>query len=424
LNAVHAINYRVEDIPIETRIGLQGRYDDIRNGFGDSYYRTFYDVVRDDYIKEGSISLWTDTTVRWTPWLRTTVGGRFDYWSADVRSIQTPFGSPQLFDSDTGDFLGFAWSGPFNSGSKSMTMGSPKAGLVLGPFNNTEFFLNFGEGLQSSDARGTVQNLAIRMGTPLGESGMILPVPLLVKTRGAEIGVRTKAILEGLDTSLSLWWQDFDSENLFAGDEGTTVFGRPSRRYGFELTNRYSPYPWAHFDGEVSATHARFRGPDLVQQAVYLTSFFDPLFPLSVPGNAPGNYLINAPTVVATGGFELGEKTGYFGALRYRYFGPRPLTEDGQIRSISAGTLNARFGYRFDNGWKIQLDGFNILNNRGDMIAYGYGSFARSDFLFFAHPGETMGIMDRHFKPVDPPAVRLTISGPLSWETPTIAAKY
>ncbi len=62
--------------------------------------------------------------------------------------------------------------------------------------------------------------------------GMIQQVPLLVKTRGAEVGVRTKALLEGLDTSLSFFWQDFDSENLFEGDSGTTVFGRPSRRYG------------------------------------------------------------------------------------------------------------------------------------------------------------------------------------------------
>ena len=91
--------------------------------------------------------------------------------------------------------------------------------------------------------------------------------------------------------------------------------------------------------------------------------------------------------------------------MRYRYFGSRPLTEDGHIKSIAAGTLNARIGYRFDNGWKIQLDGFNITNNRGDAIAYGYGSFARSDFLFFAHPGETVGIMDRHFKSVESASV-------------------
>jgi hypothetical protein len=424
VNALHAWNYQVAEIPVETRIGLQGRYDEIRNGFGDSFERNVYDSIRNDYIKEGSIALWTDTTARWTPWLRTTVGGRFDYWGAAVNSIQNPLYAP--FNADLG---APAWTGPFNSGTSAQTMGSPKAGLVLGPFNNTEFFLNVGEGLQSSDARGTVINLNPLDATPFSDSGVIQRVPLLVKTRGAEVGVRTKAILEGLDTSLSLWWQDFDSENLFEGDSGTTVFGRPSRRYGFELTNRYSPYSWAHFDGVVAATHARFRGSDLVQQASYLNILAagvdDPLFPLTLRGNAPGNYLINAPVIIATGGVELGEKTGWFGALRYRYFGSRPLTEDGQIRSIAAGTLNARLGYRFDNGWKVQLDGFNITNNRGDAVAYGYGSFMRTDFLFFpAYPGGSVGIMDRHFKPVDPPAIRLTLSGPLVWEAPIIAAKY
>lgn len=177
-------------------------------------------------------------------------------------------------------------------------------------------------------------------------------------TRGAEAGVRTKALLDGLDTSLSLWWQDFDSENLFEGDEGTTTFGRPSRRWGFEWTSVYAPTSWVRLDGQVGATHARFRGSDLVNQASYLAIITggaesDPIFPLNVRGNSPGNYLTNAPTVVAAGGIEVGEKTGWFGALRYRYFGSRPLTEDGQIRSLSAGTLNARVGYRFDNGWKI-----------------------------------------------------------------------
>ncbi|MEK8124413.1 TonB-dependent receptor [Methylocystis sp. IM4] len=136
---------------------------------------------------------------------------------------------------------------------------------------------------------------------------------------------------------------------------------------------------------------------------------------MNVPGNSPGNYLINAPTVVATGTVEIGEALGWFGALKYRYFGPRPLTEDGQIRSIGAGTLNARVGYRFDGGWKFQIDAFNVTNNRGDAISYGYGSFARSDFLGFpGYPGGSVGIMDRHFKPLDPPSVRVTLSGPMA----------
>lgn len=50
----------------------------------------------------------------------------------------------------------------------------------------------------------------------------------------------------------------------------------------------------------------------------------------------------------------------------------------------------------------------------GAVQAYGYGSFVRQDLLLFPHPGESIGIMDRHFKPVDPPAVRVTLTGPLT----------
>jgi hypothetical protein len=60
-----------------------------------------------------------------------------------------------------------------------------------------------------------------------------------------------------------------------------------------------------------------------------------------------------APVWVASGGVRIGESTGWFGELRYRYFGARPLTEDGVIKSPATGTLNARIGYRFDNGSRV-----------------------------------------------------------------------
>ena len=205
-NAIHGLDYTLANFPVETRFGVQGRYDDIRLGLNDSFERLSYDVVRDDYVKEGSIAFWTDTTVRWTPWFRTTVGARFDYFHVDVNSVQNPYFLPIAFDGGVPGFTGVlglpAWAGIYNSGTREMTMGSPKAGLVLGPFNQTEFYLNFGEGAQSTDARGTVINLNPRDGTPFGDMGMIQQVPLLVKTRGAEVGLRTKALLEGLDTVL------------------------------------------------------------------------------------------------------------------------------------------------------------------------------------------------------------------------------
>ena len=86
--------------------------------------------------------------------------------------------------------------------------------------------------------------------------------------------------------------------------------------------------------------------------------------------------------MIASAGITLGEKTGWFSALRYRYFGPRPLTEDNAFVSPATGLLNGRLGYRFDNGWRVQLDAFNLLNSHSDQITYAYGSLLKSDSLF------------------------------------------
>jgi hypothetical protein len=94
---------------------------------------------------------------------------------------------------------------------------------------------------------------------------------------------------------------------------------------------------WINTYAEVSGAYARFTGSDAVQQAIYLALVSnranDPLFPFNIQGNALGNYLMLAPVWVAKSGIDIGEKTGWFGGLYYRYFGSRPLTEDGQIQS-------------------------------------------------------------------------------------------
>ena len=165
------------------------------------------------------------------------------------------------------------------------------------------------------------------------------------------------------------------------------------------------------FDGEVTGTHARFKGFDTIEAVNYASYLAGGpgsdggLWPLGLPGMKPGNYLTLAPVWVATGGIEFGEKTGWFSRLSYRYFGARPLTEDGQIQSPATGTLQARIGYRFTNGWKIVLDGFNIANSRSDMIDYQANVFGRQDFALFPNytGGSALGISERVFKPIDPP---------------------
>jgi len=85
-------------------------------------------------------------------------------------------------------------------------------------------------------------------------------------------------------------------------------------------------------------------------------------FPQAQIGNAPGNFIPNAPAIIASAGITLGEKFGWYGGIRWRYLGEAPLTEDSAFRSPVTSIINGRAGYHFDNGWTVQLDALNLLN--------------------------------------------------------------
>ncbi len=112
--------------------------------------------------------------------------------------------------------------------------------------------------------------------------------------------------------------------------------------------------------------------------------------------------LPGAPGLVLAVGVDLGEEFGWYGGLRLRYFGPRPLIEDNSVRSRSTTLLNGRIGYAFENGLRVQLDVFNLLNSKASQIDYFYTSRLQGEA-----PG---GVDDRHFHPVEPRAFRLTLA--------------
>jgi hypothetical protein len=391
INASHTFKYNIAGFRNETEVGIQSRYDDINVSLGNTIKRQYLSTTRSDGVKEGSVGLFVQNTTFWTDWLRTNIGWRGDYYDTTVNSFFNPV----------------------NSGNATATIGSPKAGLVIGPFAKTELFLNAGEGFHSNDARGVTIKESPSDGSPVDSS------PFLVKTKGAEVGLRTK-LIPGLTSSIALFMLDSASEILFVGDAGDTEASRPSRRVGFEWTNDYKPTSWLSLEADLAMTRARFRGSNADQAAAYAE--LDG-YPASQIGNAPGNFIPGAPNMIASAGIRLGEATGWFGALRYRYFGPRPLTEDAAFISPATGLLNGQVGYRFDNGWRIQLDAFNMLDSKSDQITYAYGSLLKTDSLFAAcfpaggaaptAPAAVCqtGIMDRVLHPVEPLALRVTVAG-------------
>ncbi|MBN8980814.1 MAG: TonB-dependent receptor [Rhizobiales bacterium] len=351
VNASHTFNHRFGMLPMETTFGVQTRYDDIDVGLFNTVDRQITGVVREDHVKEGSAGVYAQNLVRWAPWLRTTTGIRYDVFNAQVNS-----------------------DAPANSGNVTSGIASPKFGIVLGPFAATEFFANAGTGMHSNDARGATITVDPVNGTPLDKS------PLLVRSKGAEVGVRTK-IVRGLESSVALFVLDFDSELLFVGDAGTTEPSRPSRRVGVEWTNRYRVNSWLAFDADIAATKARFTD-------------FDPA----------GNYIPGAANLIGSASIVFGEKLGWFGAVKLRYFGPRPLIEDNSVQSLSSSIVNARLGYNFDNGVRFQIDAINLFNAKTNQIEYYYESRLQT---------EAAGVFDRHVHPVEPLAVRASLRVPL-----------
>jgi hypothetical protein len=301
-------------------------------------------TVKSDQVGEHSTGLYIKNTYRPFELLRTELGTRGDLFAFDVDS-----------------------SIPENSGQRFAGRVSPKFGLTIGPWRQTELYLNGGFGFHSNDARGTT----ITKDPVTGEN--VDRVTPLVRSRGAEVGVRFKP-LPGATTTLAGWYLDLDSELVFVGDAGTTEPSRASRRHGLELTNSYRITNWIEVDLQAAYTQAVFTGDD--------------------PG---GNEIPGALPTVVSSGLSLGVSDGPFADLRLRYFGKRPLIEDNSARSQPATLLSARTGYRWEK-FELFVEGFNLLDRRDNDIDYFYTSRL---------PGESRdGVSDIHFHPLEPFALR------------------
>lgn len=88
---------------------------------------------------------------------------------------------------------------------------APRAHRIFGPWAQTEFLVNDGEGFHSNDGRGVTSLLSARELTPVD------PGPALVKTHGQEMGVRSE-IVPGLQSAMALWGLRSGSELVFSGD--------------------------------------------------------------------------------------------------------------------------------------------------------------------------------------------------------------
>jgi outer membrane receptor protein involved in Fe transport len=350
LNVKHSVFGKWGEHEVENTFGVQARNDNIQVGLFSTAQRVRLSTTRDDHVVESSAAAYYQNSLRWNDWFRTVAGLRADFYNGQVTS-----------------------DNPLNSGKAVDHIVSPKLSLVFGPWAKTEYYLNYGRGFHSNDMRGATISV-----DPKNPANPATREALLVRATGYEAGMRT-AVIPHLQSSLAVFALDIQSELLFQGDAGTTAdSGRPSRRVGFEFSNLYTPTSWLVLDADIAFTRARFSDIDV---------------------RGAGDRVPGAIEGVATFTASVDNRGPYYGSMRLRYFGPRPLIEDNSLRSNSTTLLSGRIGYKFDKKVRVQLDVFNLLNRSASQIDYAYTSQLR---------GEAAPVNDIHSHPTEPRSFRLS----------------
>jgi hypothetical protein len=357
------------DLDSDNTVGFETRTDFNHMGLDETTADIPRFTVRDDRVTETSAGVYLENRTQWLDKFRTVVGLRGDVFYGSDDS--TPIGA--------------------NSGTTAKGMVSPKFNAIVGPWRQTELYVSYGQGFHSNDLRGaltTVDSLQTEINQQQGNNTVAPQVktPLLTKAEGYEIGIRSE-IVPHVSVSAALFVLNLANEATFDGDAAATSVGRPSNRTGIELNGSYTPVSWLSFNGDLAFTRARFTVPDTGAADVW-------------PGH-PGSYIPEAAKVIASAEMAIQHLGAWDGGLRFRYFGPRPLVEDGSVRSGPTALWDARVGYRFTEIWHLQLDIFNLFNSQAHQIDYFYATQL---------PGESQPTYGIQFKPVEPLSARLTLA--------------
>ena len=238
---------------------------------------------------------------------------------------------------------------------------------MLGPWANTTFFINVGDGYHSNDASGVTRS---------GQNPEQAAVTPLTRARSGELGLSAKP-LPGWETTLDVFKLKLKSELVFSGDAGVTAPNGSTTRMGVEWGNIYHVNTWLAAD--FNATFARARFDSNAEPDGLGCGDAAPSHPCAQPIGIVGRYVPNSPTNVIDAGLTAKRESGWFGALRARHFGESPLVEDNSAKSPAYTTLDAQIGFRSVNHWLAALDIFNVADVRWNDITYYYVSRLKNE---------------------------------------------
>ena len=393
-------------LDMDNTYGMSFRHDEI-NGLGlyNTVNRQVLNTVSLDNVSESTGGMFIKNQIHWTEKFRTIQALRADFITMQVDALANSFTNgnsaiAQMDASATTAYSSQVLAGQLqaanpsqsaainaaNSGYRSKEMISPKFSAILGPWYNTEYFLNAGSGYHSNDARGTTLQLDPNTGSQLGSTGMITP---MAWARGGEVGARSNFI-PGLNTTLALWYLQSSQELVFAGDSGTTNVNGMSDRYGLEFTNYYKPTDWLTLDFDYARSYGHFTNMPQTNSSGGCDTA-NPNTPCT------GNYIPNLVGTVIAAGIQVVAPNGMYGSLRLRHFGDSPLDSNGAFWAPNVDILNLGLGYKQKN-FKLDFNVFNLLGETTSDIAYAY--------QYSSHPNDQVGSYGIVRHPVEPRMAR------------------
>jgi outer membrane receptor protein involved in Fe transport len=298
------IERKVNKIIFNTELGIQLRYDDVKNSALSNVQRRnlFLNSISLGDIHQLNASAYIDENIDFGNHFRINAGLRSDVFSFDYNNKLDSSG--------------------YQRQQISKAIICPKLNFYYTPSESLQFFLLTGKSFHSNDTRVVV-----------AQNGQeILPAAY-----GAEIGSHFKPV-DKMYLSVSLWGLYLKQEFVYVGDEAVVEASGASQRVGIDLGVRYDIASWLYADADFNYARPRSLGTAQDENKIPL-----------------------APTVTSIGGLTFKIPHGIRASCRYRYLGDRAANEDNSSIAKGYTLFDGVVEYSFRKT-SFSLAAENILN--------------------------------------------------------------
>jgi outer membrane receptor protein involved in Fe transport len=275
--------------------------------------------------------------------LRLELGLRFDYFSFDVNGFE--LGGAEKINRDRQDlqdnsqFSCKSFNNPVNpvypclnlAGKESAGKFQPKFALAWSPFEKTpvSFYVNYGRGIASQDARGVVRN---------PDSPKVATTDFYqagTSYNGRRVSVVASAFL--IDTS---------NQQVYIPDDGSIEFAVRARSYGFEIRNSIKFTKNLSFNGG-------------------LTQVLGAYYPGQFTAANQRVIVDSAPHTTANAGLVLSELFGFNSSLAWRHISSYRLdAEDPAIKAAGNDVVDFSLSKRLKKWVDFNFSVDNLLNKK------------------------------------------------------------